>query len=231
MSTDRRSPEAAFLTKAPTPSGMLSTPARPVPLIISSPSGAGKTTLTARLREAVPGLRFSVSHTTRKPRPTEQDGREYHFVDRARFQELIAAGEFLEWAEVHGNLYGTGRRELEEARSLRGIIFDIDHQGARQIKCSEPDAVGIFVLPPSMKVLLDRLRGRASEDEETVQRRFAVAREEIAHYGMFDYVLVNDDLNVATEQLISIFRAEECRRLRAARLAEQLLGEGRELAR
>lgn len=201
----------------------------PLPLIVSSPSGAGKTTLTSRLRQAIPSIRFSVSHTTRRPRPAEEDGREYHFVDRRRFEELIAAGEFLEWAEVHGNLYGTSRRELEAAQGLRGIIFDIDHQGARQIKCAEPDAVGIFILPPNMATLLERLRGRASEDEDTVQRRFRVARQEIAHYGMFDYVLVNDDIDEATEQLVSIFRAEECRRRRAARLAEELLSEGRDL--
>ncbi len=201
----------------------------PLPLIVSSPSGAGKTTLTSRLRQAIPAIRFSVSHTTRRPRPAEENGREYHFVDRSRFLELISAGEFLEWAEVHGNLYGTSRRELEAAQGLRGIIFDIDHQGARQIKCAEPDAVGIFILPPNMTTLLDRLRGRASEDEDTVQRRFRVARQEIAHYGMFDYVLVNDDIDEATEQLVSIFRAEECRRRRAARLAEDLLSEGRHL--
>lgn len=201
---------------------------KPLPLIISSPSGAGKTTLTARLREAIPGMRFSVSHTTRSPRPTEQDGREYHFVSRNDFIDRIDRGEFLEWAEVHGNLYGTSRREIEAAgEDARGIIFDIDHQGARQIKCAEPNAVAIFILPPSMDILLKRLRGRASEDEATVQRRFAAAREEIAHYGLFDYVLVNDVLDEATTQLISIFRAEECRRLRAASLAEALLIHGR----
>src|SRR5687768_11503988 len=112
----------------------------PLLLIISSPSGAGKTTLTTRLRERVPGLLFSVSHTTRLPRATEQDGREYHFVTRERFVELIAADAFLEWAEVHGNLYGTSRAEIERARGARGIIFDIDHQGARQIKSTRPDA-------------------------------------------------------------------------------------------
>jgi guanylate kinase len=200
---------------------------KPLPLIISSPSGAGKTTLTTRLRLAIPTVRFSVSHTTRSPRPSEQDGREYHFTTRDKFLELIRAGEFLEWAEVHGNLYGTSRREIDSATDARGIIFDIDHQGARQIKSSEPSAVAIFILPPSMDVLLSRLRGRASEDEATVQRRYAVAREEIAHYGLFDYVLVNDDLETATTQLISIFRAEECRRQRAASLAERLLSEGR----
>jgi guanylate kinase len=196
---------------------------RPLPLIISSPSGAGKTTLTARLRETIVDLHFSVSHTTRKPRGNEENGREYHFFDRSEFIKLIEKGAFLEWAEVHGNLYGTSRQELDQAMGKRGIIFDIDHQGARQIKSAEPAAVSLFILPPNMKILLQRLRGRASEDEATVQRRFAAAREEIAHYGMFDYVLVNDDLDVATAQLISVFRAEECRRQRAAALAEELL--------
>ncbi len=200
----------------------------PLLLIVSSPSGAGKTTLTARLLAAIGNVRFSVSHTTRKPRPNEQHGREYHFVTRDEFERLIAKDEFLEWAEVHGNLYGTSQRELASASGTRGILFDIDHQGARQIKSSCPDAVGVFILPPSMEILLQRLRGRASEDEETVQRRFNVARTEIAHYGLFDYVLVNDDLDAATDQLLGIFRAEECRRARAARFAERLLAMGRD---
>lgn len=195
----------------------------PLPLIISSPSGAGKTTLTGRLRQAIPDLRFSVSHTTRAPRANEVNGREYHFTSREEFIRLVEAGEFLEWAEVHGNLYGTSRSELAAAKGQRGIIFDIDHQGARQIRSAEPSAVSIFILPPSMDLLLQRLRGRASEDEQTVQLRFAAARKEIAHYGMFDYVLVNDHLEEATTQLIAIFRAEECRRQRAAALAERLL--------
>jgi len=197
-------------------------------LIVSSPSGAGKTTLTARLLAAIDNVRFSVSHTTRKPRPNEENGREYHFVTRDEFERLIAKDEFVEWAEVHGNLYGTSQRELASASSARGILFDIDHQGARQIKSSRPDAVGVFILPPSMEILLQRLRGRASEDEETVQRRFNVARTEIAHYGLFDYVLVNDELAAATDKLLGIFRAEECRRARAARFAERLLAMGRE---
>jgi guanylate kinase len=199
----------------------------PLPLIVSSPSGAGKTTLTTALLQELPELRFSVSHTTRKPRQNEQNGREYHFVDRTDFLKRIEQGAFLEWAEVHGNLYGTGRAELDRNQRARGIIFDIDHQGARQIKSSEPDAVAVFILPPSMAVLEKRLRGRASEDEETVQRRFGVALREIEHYGLFDYVLVNEDLEEAIKQLVSIFRAEECRRHRAARHAERLLAEGR----
>ena len=200
---------------------------RPLLLIISSPSGAGKTTLTARLLAEVKGLTFSISHTTRQPRANETNGKEYHFVSRPEFEKLIAQDAFLEWAEVHGNLYGTSKAEIERRRDDRGIVFDIDHQGARQIKCSAPDAVAVFILPPSMTVLEQRLRGRASEDEETVQRRFNAAKREIEHYGLFDYVLVNEQLDEATRKLISIFLAEECRRSRVAALAEQFLAEGR----
>ena len=197
----------------------------PLLVIVSSPSGAGKTTLTGRLRKLVKGVQFSISHTTRRPREGEADGREYHFTDRPGFEELIRQDAFLEWAEVHSNLYGTSKTEIN--RAARGIIFDVDHQGARQIKSQRPDAVGIFILPPSMETLHGRLKGRASEDAATVAARFAVAQEEIAHYGLFDYVLVNDDLDEATEKLVAIFLAEECRRNRSARLAERLLAQGR----
>jgi guanylate kinase len=199
----------------------------PLLIIVSSPSGAGKTTLTNALRSNVPGLLFSVSHTTRKPRAGEMHGREYYFVDRAEFEKLVDQGTFLEWAEVHGNLYGTSRAEIERAHAARGLIFDVDHQGARQIKSTRSDAVAVFILPPDMQVLEQRLRGRASEDEETVRRRYRVAVEEIQHYGLFDYVLVNDDLKTAIVQLESILRAEECRRLRTALAAERLIAEGR----
>jgi guanylate kinase len=199
----------------------------PLLLIVSSPSGAGKTTLTNALRENEPGVLFSVSHTTRKPRAGEVHGREYYFVDRPEFERLVREDTFLEWAEVHGNLYGTSRAEIERASAARGLIFDVDHQGARQIKSTRPDAVAVFILPPSMKVLLERLRGRASDDEATVKRRYEVAIEEIQHYGLFDYVLVNDRLDEAVQILTSIFRAEECRRQRAARQAERLIAQGR----
>jgi guanylate kinase len=198
----------------------------PTLLIVSSPSGAGKTTLTNRLMQRLAGLTFSVSHTTRRPRSNEQDGREYHFTTRDQFVALIEQGAFLEWAEVHGNLYGTSRSELDRASEQRGIVFDVDHQGARQIKSSVPNAVSVFILPPDMKTLHSRLSGRASEDEATVARRFGVALTEIAHYGLFDYLLVNDDLEAATNRLISIFLAEECRRHRAAPMAERLLADG-----
>lgn len=196
---------------------------QPLLLIVSSPSGAGKTTLTNALRQRFPDIRFSVSHTTRKARSNEQDGREYHFVSRERFVELITQGAFLEWALVHDNFYGTSRDEVELARDRRCLLFDVDYQGARQIKVRCPDAVGVFILPPSMTALEQRLRGRASEDEATVQRRFHNARLEIEHYGLFDYIVENDDLNTAIDQLSSILLAEQCRRSRTAAKVERLL--------
>ena len=184
-------------------------PRSPLLLIVSSPSGAGKTTLTNALRARVSGVNFSVSHTTRRPRASEQHGREYYFVDREEFQRLIEADAFLEWALVHGNFYGTSRNEVERAGGCRALLFDVDYQGARQIRCAEPDAVTVFILPPDMPTLERRLRGRASEDESAVQRRFQAAKDEIAHYGFFDYVLVNDDLERAIQQLIGVLLAEE----------------------
>jgi len=195
-------------------------------LILSSPSGAGKTTLTRMLQESIADLRFSVSHTTRRPRANEVDGKDYHFVDRPAFERLIEGGAFCEWAEVHGNLYGTSVAEIEKARldpSCGGIIFDIDYQGARQIRAKLPDVVGVFILPPSMQELEKRLRGRASETEAVVQQRFAVAKREIEHYALFDYVLVNDHLERAFETLRGIVLAERARRVRKARVAEALL--------
>lgn len=202
-------------------------PLSPLLLIVSSPSGAGKTTLTNALRARVGGVNFSVSHTTRKPRASEQHGREYYFVDREEFQRLIEADAFLEWALVHGNFYGTSRNEVARAGGCRALLFDVDYQGARQIRCAEPDAVTVFILPPDMPTLERRLRGRASEDETAVQRRFQAAKDEIAHYGFFDYVLVNDDLERAIQQLIAVLLAEECRRKRGASRAEQLLNDVR----
>jgi len=202
-------------------------PRSPLLLIVSSPSGADKTTLTNALRARVGGVNFSVSHTTRKPRASEQHGREYYFVDREEFQRLIEADAFLEWALVHGNFYGTSRSEVALAGGCRALLFDVDYQGARQIRCAEPDAVTVFILPPDMPTLERRLRGRASEDETAVQRRFQAAKDEIAHYGFFDYVLVNDDLERAIQQLIAVLLAEECRRKRGAPRAEQLLNDVR----
>jgi guanylate kinase len=198
-------------------------------LILSSPSGAGKTTLTRKLLTEHPELRFSVSHTTRAPRPNEVDGRDYHFVDRAQFQTLVTQGAFLEWAEVHGNLYGTSVAEIDRARAeagCTGMIFDIDYQGARQIRVKKPDVVSVFILPPSMSELERRLRGRASDSEEAVLRRFEAARLEIEHYALFDYLVVNDDLQRAYDELRSITVAERARRWRRSELAEGLLRTG-----
>ena len=199
-------------------------------LILSSPSGAGKTTLTRKLQERFPALRFSVSHTTRKPRSNENDGRDYHFVERKDFDGLVEREAFVEWAEVHGNCYGTSHAEIERARSepgCAGMIFDIDYQGARQIRATVPDVTSVFILPPSMPELERRLRGRASETEEAVRRRFAVAEREIEHYALFDYLVVNDKVDHAFEELRSIITAERCRRSARAHLAEELLRKGR----
>jgi guanylate kinase len=197
-------------------------------LIISSPSGAGKTTLCSRLRNRFPRLKFSVSHTTRKPRPTEVDKREYHFVDEAMFDEMIRVGAFAEWAHVHGHRYGTTLKEIEIARATAdGVLFDIDYQGARQIKASLPGAVCVFILPPSLAELERRLRGRGTEDEPTTQRRLRNAKSEIEQYGFFDYVVVNDDVAIADIELQSIVFAERCRRQRLAPLCERILLEGK----
>jgi len=196
-------------------------------LIISSPSGAGKTTLTRRLLQEFPELRFSVSHTTRQPRANEVDGQDYHFVSEEAFRAIVDENGFAEWAEVHGNLYGTSVSEIEIARAARkiGVLFDVDYQGARQIKEKYPDAIGVFILPPSMDELRRRLDGRGSDDAESRQRRFDNAREEIGHYPFFDYMIVNDELQRALAELRGIVLAEGCRRRRLAARAEALLQE------
>ena len=195
-------------------------------LILSSPSGAGKTTLSRKLQDRFADLRFSVSHTTRTPRANEVEGRDYHFVTRPEFEAMAAKGTFLEWAQVHGNLYGTSLEEIEKARATPGcggVLFDIDYQGARQIRAKNPEVVGLFILPPSMQELLSRLRGRGTENAEALERRFTAAKLEIEHYALFDYVLVNDDLERAFATLQGIVLAERARRGRLAPVAEALL--------
>lgn len=194
-------------------------------LIVCSPSGAGKTTLTRELLRTFSSLTFSVSCTTRRPRATEVDGRDYFFVDRGDFERRVGAGAFIEWAEVHGNLYGTSLSELARAREegKLGIVFDVDYQGARQIKAQLPSAVGVFILPPSMEELARRLRGRATDDEATIKRRFDKAKREIENYRLFDYIIVNDDLEKSQARLRSIVFAEASRCTRMAMSAERLL--------
>jgi guanylate kinase len=194
-------------------------------LIVSSPSGAGKTTLTRRLLQEFPQFRFSVSHTTRKPRANEVGGQDYHFVTKDTFRGVIEEDGFAEWAEVHGNLYGTSVAEIDLAREAgkSGVLFDVDYQGARQIKEKFPEAIGVFILPPSMDELRRRLDNRGSDDDASRQRRFDKAREEIGHYPFFDYMIVNDELQRALAELRGIVLAEGCRQWRVAARAEALL--------
>lgn len=180
--------------------------------IVTAPSGAGKTTLVAALLERDARVRLSVSYTTRRPRPGEQDGREYHFVDAARFAAMRERGEFLECAEVHGNHYGTSRGWLEkQVAGGDDILLEIDWQGAAQVRRALPAAVGIFILPPSFGELERRLRARGHDAEDVIERRIAAAREEISHLGEFDYVIINNDLRDAIEDLASIVRSARLR--------------------
>ncbi len=186
-------------------------------LILSAPSGAGKTTLAhALLKEDQPSL-FSVSYTTRAPRGKEQDGVDYHFVQESAFREMIARDELLEWAEVHGNLYGSHRDTVAEARSGKLVAFDIDVQGGNMIKEKHPEAVSVFILPPSMVELERRLRSRGTDSEPVIRKRLDVARQEIdAGTRTYDYIIINDDLERALGDLRAVVRAERVRRNRAA---------------
>ena len=189
---------------------------RGVLLVISSPSGAGKTSLSRRLIADHPELALSVSATTRQPRPGEQDGREYHFVDAATFQKLVDEDAFLEWAEVHEHRYGTPRAPIMQALAAgRDVLFDIDWQGAAAIASrASADTVRVFILPPSMKILAERLHSRAQDAEEVIVRRLGRAKGEIAKWADYDYVIVNDDFERAYFNLQAIYRAERLRRIR-----------------
>ncbi len=180
--------------------------------VVSAPSGAGKTSLCRAVAGTVENLTHSVSYTTRRTRPGEIDGRDYFFVSQERFQEMLSAGDFAESAEVHGNLYGTSRRVLDNMVS-KGIdvILDIDTQGAKQIKTKFETAVFIFILPPSLDILEERLRNRKSDPDEEIRRRMGRAREEIREYGMYDYIIINRDFDRALAELHSIVISERCR--------------------
>ncbi len=185
---------------------------RPLVVVVSAPSGAGKTTVLARVRAELPAIRFSVSHTTRPPRRGERDGLDYHFVDRETFLRLRGENRLLESAEVHGNLYGTGVAELERAQAERkDLLLDIDVQGAEQVRARIEDAVTVFILPPSYEALAKRLRGRAQDGEETIRRRLAAAAREIGAFERYDYAVVNEDLDACVEEVKCIVRAARCR--------------------
>ncbi|WP_297217938.1 guanylate kinase [uncultured Desulfovibrio sp.] len=179
-----------------------------MPLVISAPSGAGKTTLIRRLREEFPHFAYSVSCTTRAPRDGEVDGQDYHFLSRERFETLRGQGYFAEWAEVHGNLYGTPLGPLREMlRQGRDVLFDIDVQGARQLKASLAEATFVFVLPPDMKELERRLRLRGQDTEETIARRLHNACQELREAPWYDFLVVNDDLDAAYARLRAAYVA------------------------
>lgn len=182
-------------------------------VVVSSPSGGGKGTLIDRVLKTVPGVSYSVSYTTRSPRGTEQDGVEYFFVDRPAFAAMIERGEFLEWADVYGHLYGTSAAQVERERAAgRDIILEIDVQGAESIRKKVPDAISIFILPPSFELLKSRLIARNTDSAADLERRLKGAPGEVAQYKFFDYVVLNDDINRASQQLASIIYAERARR-------------------
>ncbi|HUJ49024.1 MAG TPA: guanylate kinase [Bryobacteraceae bacterium] len=188
--------------------------------IISAPSGSGKSTLVHRLLETVSNLTFSISYTTRPPRPTETNGVDYVFITREDFENRLARGEFLEYAEVFGNYYGTNRESFERAiHEGHDLVLDIDVQGARQLKVAIPEAISVFVLPPSRDVLEQRLRARSQDSEEVIQRRLQGAAAEVRNYTQYDYVLINREIEEAAARLASIVKAE---RLRKARMEEEV---------
>ena len=180
--------------------------------VVTAPSGAGKTTLVAALLAADPLIRLSVSYTTRAPREGEVDGKHYHFVRREDFLLRLQQGEFLESAEVYGNFYGASQRWLQQQLDAgNDILLEIDWQGAQQVRALFPDAIGIFILPPSLEVLEQRLRSRAKDSEESIVRRMASAREEINHVEAFDYVIVNEFVDEAVKDLVSVVRSQRVR--------------------
>jgi guanylate kinase len=200
--------------------------ARTFPVVLSAPSGAGKTTIARRLRERRGGdVVFSVSATTRAPRGYEEDGRDYHFVSVSEFRRMIDAGELLEWAEVHGNFYGTPRRNLDDAvRRGQFLLLDIDVQGARQVRMQAPEALHVFVLPPSGEVLVDRLLARGSETDAVRARRLRNACAEVQEALEFDYAVVNDDLEATVDAIEGILAAEAHRIRRIPNFAQVLDG-------
>jgi guanylate kinase len=195
-------------------------------LVLSSPSGAGKTTLSRRLLELDDKVTLSISVTTRKKRPSEMEGRDYHFIDRRRFDELVEKGELLEWAEVFDNYYGTPKTPVMDALSAgRDVLFDIDWQGTQQLReTARADMASVFVLPPSIPELERRLHTRAQDDYETIHRRMSKAADELSHWSEYDYVVINDDLERAFSEVKMILVAERLKRERQPGLSDFVRG-------
>jgi len=187
---------------------MTPNPSKGVLYIVSAPSGAGKTSLVKALLKTDPAIRLSVSYTTRAPRPGETEGRDYHFVDRQRFELMLAEGEFLEHAEVYGNFYGTSKGSISrDLNAGHDILLEIDWQGAAQVKRHFPESTSIFILPPSFSALRSRLKGREQDSDEVIERRLAAAAHDVAHADAFDYIMVNDDFDQAILDLVAITRS------------------------
>lgn len=177
--------------------------------VVTAPSGAGKTSLVRALLEADKAVRLSISYTTRAPRASEVDGKDYHFVNETTFMEMLERGDFLESALVYGNRYGTSQPWIESVTGGGAdILLEIDWQGAAQVRRIFPEAIGIFILPPSLEVLTQRLEGRGSDSGEVITRRLAAARDDIGHVDEFDYVIINDDFNTALQELLAVLRAQ-----------------------
>lgn len=193
-------------------------------IIVSGPSGAGKSALVGGVLQRVPGLRFSVSYTTRAPRGTEQHGVEYFFVGRPEFEQLISGDSLLEWAEVHGNYYGTSREFVDEILG-RGedVLLDIDVQGAEIVRRKRADSIGVFILPPSYEALRERLLRRSLDPDQVIEKRLKIAGREIRRYTAYDYVIINEDLGSSTRELESIILAARCRMTARVESAETVL--------
>jgi guanylate kinase len=197
-------------------------------IVIVAPSGAGKTTLVNALLAREAGVRLSVSFTTRAPREGEADGRDYHFVSKERFEAMASAGDFLEYASVYGNYYGTSRRWIEqELAGDHDVLLEIDWQGAEQVRTLFPQMVGIFILPPSIEELRRRLTGRGKDSQEAIDRRMASAREEISHVLEFEYIIVNEQFDAAVADLQAVVRAARLSRSRRGNTLERLLAQFR----